>query len=386
MFAFIVDPAKDPKIELVATLLDHLGYVVRKMSTAKDLTLATELNEPGDHLVIVPENASSILPLRDVIALAASMKNSAFWIYIAERIDPDDYKALVRTGSADWVGWRSSLSEVREICRARRAVRVMDGATSTPSSHVVTTFFGAGGGVGVTTLALETGIHLASQKGKNSRSVAVVDLEPQDSIICDYADLQPRVNLIELAKDPGRLDDYLLEIFTTRHPSGLHIFACDNQRLDPASLDTAAIFALLNRLVEKYDIVVVDAGAHWSTWTEGVIAHSDKVFVVSRYTVPSAKKTMERVARLNDLGVSGSSVAIVVNLCRKDLLGRTQRRPEIDTVFTNLESHYVAADPELATECVDTGESVTQTSPRSAMARDLRKIADAVLTTVPRST
>ncbi len=379
MFAWIVDPSKDQKVELISQLLDQLGYVVRPLRSLAAFKEAKELTAPGNNIVVIPDTAESIVGFPEVVQLAGQLRGGSFLIYVTNSIQPDDYKSLVRTGAADWVGWDSALAEIREISRRKRVVQsvVSDGAGAIP--HIVATFIGAGGGVGTTTMALETGIWLASQKGANARSVAVVDLEPQDSVICDYVDLAPRVNFVELARDPERLDDYLLNIFTTHHSSGLHIFACEHQRTDSSTIDPVAIFTLLNRLVERYQIVIVDGGSNWTPWLDGVLAQSDKVFLVGRYSVPSVKNMTRRLAAVREMGIAMNKVSVVLNHCAKGLFGGHQRRSSLDSLFAGIESHHVVADTDTAIECVDTGASIVGAAPRSAIAKDIKKIAGSIL-------
>jgi pilus assembly protein CpaE len=379
MLAVLLDSTQDPKLELIRQLVDGLGYVVRQVSTADAMRDTLSKAGPGNHLIVIPQTAATQLPLSDVIQMAARLPSGCFLIYVADAIGPDDYKALVRTGAADWVQWSSALNEIRDISRKKRAVQASVRDVDDHVPHVVTTFLGAGGGVGTTTLALETGIWIASQKGAQARTVAVIDLDPQDSVICDYVDLKPRVNLPELMRDPGRLDDYLLNIFSSPHPSGLHIFACDHQRINPEIFDPAALFALLNYVTERYQVVIVDAGTGAWPWVEGVLAHSDRIFLVARYSVPSVKAMTRKLSALRENGISIGNVAVVLNLCAKGLFGGYQKRVQIDQLFANLETFHVVSDPEVAGESVDVGTSIMVSAPRSGLAKDVRKVAEAIV-------
>ncbi|MFO1148340.1 MAG: hypothetical protein U1E62_08185 [Alsobacter sp.] len=379
MFAFIADPARDEKVDLVAQLLDRLGYVVARFDGIPELARSSKLREPGHNLIVIPDSAVPTVPVQEVVDLVAATRGGTMIIYLADAIDPDDYKALVRTGAADWVKWSSALAELRDISMRRRALQVEVTEHRRSRPHVVVSFLGACGGVGSSTLALETGIFIAQQKGKSARSVAVVDLDPFDSLLCDYVDLTPRVKLSEIARDPERLDDYLLDIFTTRHPSGLHLFACEREKLDLASVDPVAVYTLLNRLVEKYETVLVDAGARWAPWTDGILANSDRVFLISRYTIPSAKKAITKLAGLASVGIERKTIVPVINFCKSDIFGRPARRKEIDPLFAPSEPVLIVADHDVATDCNDTGESIIQGAPRSSLSRDIRKLAEAVL-------
>src|SRR5690242_13044527 len=109
MQAFLVDPTSDPKVELIAQLLTQLGYAVSRVDSIGALKDAPELSVAGDHLVVVPDTAAATMSFSEVSQLATRLKGSAFLVYITSSIQPDQYKALIRTGAADWVAWESAL-------------------------------------------------------------------------------------------------------------------------------------------------------------------------------------------------------------------------------------------------------------------------------------
>ena len=65
----------------------------------------------------------------------------------------------------------------------------------------------ASGGVGVTTLAIQTAMLLLNSRGSRMKpSTCLVDLDFQHGNVSDYLDLEPRLNLGEIEPSPERLD------------------------------------------------------------------------------------------------------------------------------------------------------------------------------------
>src|SRR5262249_8359536 len=154
-------------------------------------------------------------------------------VLISDELSASDYKALLRRGDADWVSVDADPQEILDILaryrRRRNAELASDAGGAKP---IAVSFVPSAGGVGNTTLVLETAIKLKTDKATRERRICVVDLDFQRSHVCDYLDIEPRLKIQEILDNPERLDDQLFEIFISRHASGLHVFATPRGSLD----------------------------------------------------------------------------------------------------------------------------------------------------------
>lgn len=385
MNALIVHPdSSDGKIELLAHLLERLQHVVNYVDKLDDLAKQPVLAS-GSSVIIVPDLPSQSVAPRQVAALAETL-NRHFFVYVADDISSDDYKTLIRSGSAEWVTWKSAVTELSEITRRRaEATGAKAGTGAYGPPHSVISFVGTSGGGGNTTIAMETGVALAAGKVGERKRVALVDLDFQRSTVCDYLDVQPRLDLQELLHSPERLDEYLLDIFTTKHPSGLDIFAAAPSNIPLDSIAPPVVYALLDQLFERYPIVLLDVPPMWLPWTGAIISNSDQVIVTGRYGVPSIKQIVLNLKGLEELKVSRERTLVVVNHCEKKLIGGVARNAEMDGALTGFEIEYIQADVPFATECVNTGESMVQKNPVRGICRDIKRIAKRVDGVKPRS-
>src|SRR6202030_2728363 len=132
-----------------------------------------------------------------------------------------DYKRLVRTGGADWVSASAIPQEILDIMSRQPAAGQARPARR--AQPVVASVAPSAGGVGNTTLALEMSAHLTTSKATANRRICIVDLDFQGSHVCDYLDIEPRLQIQEIADRPERLDAHLFSIFVSRHASGLDV-------------------------------------------------------------------------------------------------------------------------------------------------------------------
>ena len=89
------------------------------------------------------------------------------------------------------------------------------GRDETAESEIYT-FMPAAGGVGTTTLALQTAFQLHNSVARGA-STCVVDLNFQQGACAEYLDLEPRFDIAEIENQPERLDRQLLDVMNARN-------------------------------------------------------------------------------------------------------------------------------------------------------------------------
>src|SRR5262249_14678578 len=154
---------------------------------------------------------------------------------------------------------------------------IVENKPGKPPGHrpAAISFVPSAGGVGNTTLAAETGIHLKSDKATRQRHVCLVDLDFQSSNVCDYLDIEPRLQIQEISTDPERLDAQLFDIFISHHGSGLDVIAAPRTKFEFCSLDVLALDTLFSIASTRYDLILIDLPLAWFAWTPKIIEASD---------------------------------------------------------------------------------------------------------------
>jgi len=390
MLAFVVTSDRtDPQVARLEQLLAKHGYMIVGKTAIDDVASDPQLEAHRDSLVVVPSITGQEVDVERVIRLAGQVAGRAFVIYVADDITQAQYKSLVRTGAADWVGWESAMREIVEISQrvsASTPGASRQGAATPEARHVVISFLGTCGGCGNTTLALETAACLATAKGKDARSVAIVDLNFERSVMADYLDLMPRLDIAQVMRNPQRLDRYMLDIFTSKHASTLDMFASADDHIDASAIDGGVVFALLEHITDLYDIVVLDMPPYRARWVDPVLKDSDLVFVTGIYSVPSVKQMMHELKHLNELELAPEQIAVIANQCRTTPFGGVLRDGNIDGVLAERRVLYVQQDWPFALDCVNTGVSMVLSKPRRGICRDIRKIGDTALAVRPKVT
>jgi pilus assembly protein CpaE len=313
-----------------------------------------------------PENGA------DLIDVVSRHPGNMFFIVIGGDISAGDYKRLIQSGNADWVAEAGLPQEILEIV----------GRVNTPArngraaeSPVVISFVPSAGGVGNSTLAIETAVHLLGHKSMKDAKVALVDLDFQASHVCDYLDIAPKFQFDEIVATPGRLDDQLLNAFISRHPSGLDVFAASRSRFNARDLDVEALSALFDRMTHRYAYIVIDLPLSVHAWTIPLLAASKGILVTGLNTIPGLRQIEETLRALRAEALVAADVRAVINRCDFGLLGNVIRSEHVARILGD-EKRLFVRNARVALECVNLGSPMTLAYPSDKAVKDIAAIAD----------
>jgi pilus assembly protein CpaE len=328
--------------------------------------------------ILVAGPADNDAYLDRFISIAAQYRDRFFFILISDDISTNNYKRLVRTGSADWISAAGAPQEVAEIFAKRRVVPAAPQPTEGDRSAPTTiAFLPCAGGVGNTTLLAEIGVGLKLQKTTKDRRICMVDLDFQTSHICDYLDIEARLQIQEIVENPERLDAQLFDIFVSRHSSGLDVFAAPRSKLDVSALDVAALDALFEMIGKHYELILIDLPVTWFPWTTDIIANSNAVVLTAINTIPCLRQLSQTLAAVREARPTGTldSISVVINRCDRTLLGGVDRRQHVESVLGEEHVFYVSNDSAAVIESTNTGTPLAASGNSRRISKEISAIA-----------
>jgi pilus assembly protein CpaE len=185
-----------------------------------------------------------------------------------------------------------------------------DPALARPPMGRVLAFYGAKGGVGTTTIAINTAIALHQDLG---RSVCLVDGNLQFGDHRVFLDLGlDRKSIVDVAAAPS-IDTDLLRRVVVTHDSGVDLL------LAPPTPETAELVThdhvsqVLQNLRAMYDYVLVDIDKRLDDVNLGVIEACDTVFVVMTADLSCLKNVRLVLETIAHLGYESAKLKLVLN-------------------------------------------------------------------------
>jgi pilus assembly protein CpaE len=349
---------------------------MQKLTKLDEITkrIAQQTAEPDPEAVyIIFPFLTGSMSFDRLVSIAEQKQPGIFFIFVSTEISASDYKRLVRGGGADWVSFKDAPQEISEIIS--RASRAQSGQVAARAKVVIAAFVPSSGGVGNTTLALETAVQLKLDRQTRHRRICLLDLDLQTSHVCDYLDIEARLQMRELIENPERLDEQLFELFVSRHSSGIDVLASPRNRRDPIESNIGALEALFGMIAPRYDTLIVDLPSQWGGWTRQILSVSDLAIVSGFNTVPGLRQVADALAAVRSVEPIPPRIVVALNRCETRLFGRIARSQHVTKMLSGETVLTVRDDTSTATHSVNTGIPASIGRPSSKISRDIRAFA-----------
>jgi pilus assembly protein CpaE len=364
----------DPNVQrLLSYTLRQEGFEVAVVADGAEALRAWEASRPALILLDV------MLPKLDGYAVAQRIRadegataHTPIIMLTAEG-DVEQRVRGLRAGADDYLMKPFHPAELLARIRGllSRFAPADEAVARSPIGHVLA-FYGAKGGVGATTLAVNTAIALHRHLG---RSVVLVDGNLQFGDHRVFLDLGlDRKSIVDVVSAPT-IDAELIRQVVVRHDSGIDLL------LAPPSPETAelvtpeALPTILEILAATYDYVVVDVDKRLDEVNLRIFDAAEAIFVVLTADLSSLKNVRIMLETLANLGYDGGRVRLVLNR---------------STAFTGINvknaegalrrpiAHHVVNDDLGAISALNSGAPVLDTKAESPLGRAIVDFARAI--------
>lgn len=226
---------------------------------------------------------------------------------IADAAQPDLILQAMRAGANEFFAWPPAEGAFFDAI-GRTAARRQTLSASRQAKTLV--FFGAKGGAGTTTLAVNCGVELA-RLGK--RPTIIADLKAGLGEVALFLGVRSRYSLLDAIDNLHRLDGEFLRELAVKHKSGLDILAGSDHFERPGSADSTALEEVFRLLTRQYDYIVVDAGSQINACAIAAFYTADTICFVANPDVPSVRNAQRLLDRIGQLGSCRDRVRVLLN-------------------------------------------------------------------------
>ena len=228
--------------------------------------------------------------------------------FMADESSPELILRAMRAGANEFFAWPPSRTALDEALQ-RTASRVAQSPAGRPDSTTIV-FFGAKGGAGTTTLAVNCGVDIARLK---KRPTLIVDLKPGLGEVTLFLGVRSRYTLVDALDNLHRLDNEFMRELVVKHKSGLEILAGSDLFDRPGANDSGAIEEVFRILGRQYQYIIVDAGSQPTACAFSSLYTADSICLVGGPDVPSVRNAQRLLDRIAQLGTSGERVRLLLN-------------------------------------------------------------------------
>jgi pilus assembly protein CpaE len=271
------------------------------------LTVAAE--GPGNRqadLFIVDARDDAHAAMSRVESLRAASATAGIFV-VARDPNPDVILQSMRAGANEFFTFPPPEETFHEAIRRTAARRTAAGHGQSASTLL---FFGAKGGAGTTTVAVNCAVELARLSGQRT---VIVDLKPGLGEVGLFLGVRSRYTLVDALDNMNRLDAEFLRELVAKHKSGLEILAGSDNFDRPNGSDSGAVEEILRHLREEYEYVVIDAGSQINAGIAASIYTADMIGLVANPDVPSIRNAQRLLDRVRQMGASADRVRLLLN-------------------------------------------------------------------------
>jgi pilus assembly protein CpaE len=258
-------------------------------------------------LAIVDARTDMPSAMSAIERLRAMAPNAGIFV-VAAGADPELILQSMRAGANEFFLWPPPDDTFHGAIRKAAARR--DAAQGAKPNATTLVFFGAKGGAGTTTVAVNCGVEIARL---SQRSTVIVDLKPGLGEVALFCGVRQKYSVLDAVDNLHRLDREFLRELVLKHKSGLEILAGSDQFDRPGAADSGGVEELFRLLTRQYDYVVVDAGSQINSVTVAALYTADAMFLVCNPDVPSIRNGQRLLDRIRQLGAAGERVRILMN-------------------------------------------------------------------------
>ncbi len=331
--------------------------------------LRGDLQEMECAVAVIDLNTRKIEELESLQRIMRRLDSRIPVVVVTQEFDAAAVRILVQMQVSDFLIKPISTADLVRSC-----IRALKGPEKNEVAEAqIYTFMPAAGGVGSTTMAIETAFLLHNSAHRAS-STCVVDLNFQQGVCAEYLDLEPRFDITEIENQPERLDRHLLDVMLSKHESGLCVLAAPVQPTEMRSFNAEVVVRMLDLVSAYFDNVVIDMPRTWFPWTETVLLGSNKLYIVTEMTVPCLRHTQRLIQAILNNTNKQTKPNVIVNRFEQKTFENGIRLADVEEVLGEHFAGGVANNYRLVREAVDRGVPLHQIDPNANVIQDLRKI------------
>lgn len=291
-----------------------------------------------------------------------------------------DVRRLMHLGVVDFVPQPITREDLKSaLDHAARSRPATSQAAERPGSVIA--FLKAGGGVGASTLAVQSACLLASRSKSERARVCLLDLDLQFGTGALYLDLDNRVGLADLLESPERLDPELLHSVMGQHECGLDLLAAPREVIALDALTPAIVEQCLRLARSEYGTVFLDLPEAWTTWSYRAIQSSDLVILVLQLTVAGVRQARRQIDTLRAHGLEDVPVKVALNRYEKSW-GKSVDLKDAEKALGRKFDYFIANDYKTVSEALNQGVALSKIKKKTKVETSIQKMIDDAIRTI----
>lgn len=344
--------------------------------------------DPFDELefVIVAVDRSdeaNLGPVANIITTAKALGCKI--LLVAHELSPVALHQLMRLGADDFAPYPLPDGALAESLERLRNGPVTGSGEPQSSGQrdrngMILPVYGASGGAGATTFAVNLAWEMALYTKKTNKRVCIIDLNFQYGSVATYLDLARREAIYDLLTDTDNIDRDALASALTSFKSRLAVLTSP---LDALPLDIVGpedVEKVLRTAAASYDFVVVDMPTTLVSWSDAVLKMSETFFTVLEVDMRSAQNMIRFLRTLKAEDLPYEKIQYVLNRAPgfTDMGGKGRVKRLADSLGIAINIMLPDGGKAISNAC-DQGQPLAEVASKNALRKEIRRIGTSLV-------
>lgn len=254
--------------------------------------------------------------------------------------------------------------------------RVLEVKTPQPKAEEafegkVVSFTGTHGGVGCSSLALNFAWDMSERFGKK---VALVDMDLHFGTLSLSLDLEPAKGFREALENPSRIDSLFLDRVMVKVTERLNLLASETDFAIPCHFEANGVELLLERLRQKYDVVVLDVPRFLIADLGDLLTRMGSLNVISDLSLLGMRDSLRFLIYCRD-HQKGAEIRLIGNRVGENKDRELSQKEFENGIEAPLDS-LVNFDPKCFAKAETQGAALLKIQPQSKVAVQMKDLFD----------
>lgn len=309
----------------------------------------------------------------DPVATTARMVNlcgaDCRLVIVGSKNDVTLYRRILRAGAVDYLVKPLTVDLLNQALAAALRGPVGGGSKEAREARIVI-FIGARGGIGTSSIALNSGWIAAHELERN---VVLLDLDLHFGTSALALDLDPGHGLRDVVSSPNRVDSLMIASSIVSESERFSLLSAEESVDEVALVDSAAIAALLKEMKTNFDVIIIDLPRSMLATQKRLLTLAADIFLVSDLSLAGIRDTVRIKSALNTLSCTGRIITVGA---RASATGSGQiTRAVFEKGIKGALDILVPEDSASLTAACNSGKSLVAVAPRAPIVKPLREIA-----------
>lgn len=352
-------------------LLENEGYHVILASSAEDAYAIARQEGPAVVLAEVTLPSAGGFTLSEWLRDHQTTRSLPVLLLLSTN-DAEERAHVFESGADDYLLTPFTAKELRYRLSALLGPARMPRSTAPPTRRIarVIDFFAGKGGVGNTTLAVNSAVAL---KAQTDARVLLVDADFFFGDVGTHLDLPSQDTILDLIDYLDEVDTGFIDQVVQHHASGIDVLLPPKYPEHVEIITPDDLIQVMNLLAERYDLILVDCYASYDERMLTLLKYADRIMLVTTPEISALRNASNSISVMDKLGVPGDIIDVILNRSNSNLQIDADR---IERVLQRPVQFHVVSSGEFVVESLTRGVPMVLERPTHRFSVQVTRIAE----------